>query len=85
MTFTRESLAPRAGFYLKGGDIASLLEQMKLSEHKTKTIAVDNGSPFASLKLYAWSYLNDAKLDFLRPGNLVENCYNSSSNGKFSR
>jgi putative transposase len=80
--YSRERLALRAGFSLKGGDVAALLEQLKRNGRKPKTITVDNGSEFTSKELDTWSYLNDVKLDFIRPGKPVENCYIESFNGK---
>lgn len=80
--YSRECLALRAGFSLKGGDVAAVLEQLKRNGRKPQTITVDNGSEFTSRELDTWSYLNDVKLDFIRPGKPVENCYIESFNGK---
>ena len=80
--YSRERLALQAGFSLKGGDVAAVLDQLKRNGRKPKTITVDNGSEFTSRELDTWSYLNDVKLDFIRPGKPVENCYIESFNGK---
>lgn len=80
--YSRECLALRAGFSLKGGDVADVMDGLKRNGRKPKTITVDNGSEFASKELDTWSYLNDVKLDFIRPGKPVENCYIESFNGK---
>ena len=80
--YSRECLALRAGFSLKGGDVAAVLDGLKRNGRKPKTITVDNGSEFTSKELDTWSYLNDVKLDFIRPGKPVENCYIESFNGK---
>jgi putative transposase len=80
--YSRECLAMRAGFSIKGGDVAAVLDGLKRNGRKPKTITVDNGSEFTSKELDTWSYLNDVKLDFIRPGKPVENCYIESFNGK---
>ena len=80
--YSRECLALQAGFSLKGGDVAAVLEQLKRIGRKPKTITVDNGSEFTSRELDTWGYLNDVKLDFIRPGKPGENCYIESFNGK---
>ncbi len=80
--YSRECLALRAGFSLKRGDVAAVLDGLKRNGRKPKTITVDNGSEFTSKELDTWSYLNDVKLDFIRPGKPVENCYIESFNGK---
>jgi putative transposase len=50
---------------------------------KPRFIAVDNGCEFTSRELETWAHLKDAKLDFIRPGKPIENCYIESVNGKF--
>jgi putative transposase len=46
--YSRECLALRAGFSLKGGDVAAVLDQLKRNGRKPTTITVDNGSEFTS-------------------------------------
>ena len=41
------------------------------------------GSAFASKVLDAWAYAYGVKLDFIRPGKLVENAVIESFNGRF--
>ncbi len=78
--YTRECLSLRAGFSLRGRDVVETLQGLR---RKPKVITVDNGSEFTSRELETWAYLNDVKLDFIRPGKPVENCYIESFNGKF--
>ena len=78
--YTRECLCLKAGFSLKGKDVVAELQQLG---RKPAVITVDNGSEFTSRELETWAYLNDVKLDFIRPGKPVENCYRESFNGKF--
>ena len=46
-------------------------------------ITVDNGSEFTSKALDAWAHAHEVKLDFIRPGKLVENAVIDSFNGRF--
>jgi putative transposase len=41
-----------------------------------------NGSEFKSKALDAWAYEHGVKLDFIRPGKPVENCFIESFNGR---
>ena len=53
--YSRECLALKAGFSLRGGDVAAVLDQLKQDGRKPKTITVDNGSEFTSKELDTWS------------------------------
>jgi putative transposase len=44
---------------------------------------VDNGPEFISNAVDAWAYARGIKLQFIRPGRPVDNCYMESFNGKF--
>ena len=81
--YSRENLALRAGFSLRGKDVVGVLQELAASGRKPQLITVDNGSEFTSRELETWAYLNDVKLDFIRPGKPVENCYIESFNGRF--
>ena len=81
--YSRENLALRAGFSLKGKDVVGVLQELAASGRKPQLITVDNGSEFTSRELETWAYLNDVKLDFIRPGKPVENCSIESFNGRF--
>ena len=81
--YSRECLALKAGFSLRGRDVVEGMQQLAVQGRKPKIITVDNGSEFTSKELETWSCLNDTKLDFIRPGKPVENCYIESFNGRF--
>ena len=49
----------------------------------SEQIVVDNGPEFISNALDAWAYERGIKLQFIRPGKPVDNCYMESFNGKF--
>ena len=78
--YTRECLALKAGASLRSADVVATLQALG---RKPESITVDNGSGFTARELEIWAYLNDVKLDFIRPGKPVENCYIESFNGKF--
>ncbi|MBE0555750.1 MAG: transposase [Proteobacteria bacterium] len=44
---------------------------------------VDNGPEFVSNAVDAWAYARGVKLQFIRPGKPVGNCYMESFNGRF--
>ena len=47
-----------------------------------QTITVDNGPEFAGKVLDEWAYGSRTELDFIQPGNPVENGYIESFNGR---
>jgi putative transposase len=81
--YNRECLALRAGFSLRGKDVVEVLRRLAAYGRKPEVVTVDNGSEFTSRELETWAYLNDVKLDYIRPGKPVENCYIESFNGRF--
>jgi putative transposase len=44
-------------------------------------IVTDNGSEFASRAFDAWVYAREIKIDYIQPGNLVQNAFIESFNG----
>ena len=44
---------------------------------------MDHRSEFTSKALDAWAYEHEVKLDFIRPGKLLENAVIESFNGRF--
>ena len=66
-----------------------LLADTSIGGHKTaagiglpQTITVDNGPEFVGKVLDQWAYGHGIELDFIRPGNPVENGYIESFNGR---
>jgi|SRR5579862_3341249 len=49
---------------------------------RTSHGTVDNGSEFFSKEMDSWAYRAGVKLDFMRPGKLVENAFIESFNGR---
>ena len=78
--YSRKCLALRAGRSLKGADVVQELSRIRAAGRKPAMITVDNGSEFTSSELEGWCYLNDVKLDLIRPGEPVESCFVESFN-----
>jgi putative transposase len=65
---------------ITGSKITELLDN--INRVLPKTIISDNGPEFISRSLDAWAYLKGIKLDHIRPGKPVDNCFIESFNGK---
>lgn len=81
--FTRECLAVEVDTSIGGARVARVLDQIIEFRGKPDGITVDNGPEFSGRTLDAWAYRSKVRLDFIRPGKPVENCYIESFNGKF--
>ena len=80
--YTRESLALVADRSLTGVKVAAALTAVLQRRRAPHAITVDNGSEFVSRAMDAWAYAHGVRLDFIRPGKLVENAFIESFNGK---
>ena len=81
--YTRECLAIHVDTSIGGVRVSRVLEQLKETRGLPEAISVDNGPEFAGKALDAWAYMRGVKLDFIRPGKPVENCFIESFNGRF--
>lgn len=81
--FTRECLAIAVDHRLRGEDVVSSLDTIKLDRGVPDRIQVDNGSEFISKALDRWAYDNGVVLDFSRPGKPTDNAFVESFNGSF--
>jgi putative transposase len=79
--YSRECLNIYAGKHITGDTVVDILD--KISHHRglPERIRVDNGPEFVSKALDNYSYLNNIKLKFSRPGRPVDNAYIESFNG----
>lgn len=80
--YTRESLAVEVDTGMGGAYVARVLDRLVESRSKPVGITVDNGPEFAGRALDAWAYRRKVRLNFIRPGKPVENCYIESFNGR---
>ncbi len=82
--FSRESLAIYVNQGIKGKDVVTVMEKLRLLKDRCpKRIQVDNGSEFISKDLDKWAYENSVTLDFSRPGKPTDNALIESFNGSF--
>lgn len=72
--FSRECLAIHAGKSLKGEDVVSIMEALRVPVR----IQTDNGSKFISKSLDKWAYEHGVTMDFSRPGKPTDNPSNVS-------
>lgn len=80
--FSRECLAIHAGKSLKGEDVVSVMEALRVPDNRLPVrIQTDNGSEFISKSLDKWPYQNGVKMDFSRPGKPTDNPFIESFNG----
>ena len=62
--------------------VVEALEALLLVRGTPEAIVCDNGPEFVSLALDQWAATRGVRLDFIRPGRPVENCFIESFNGK---
>jgi len=81
--FTRECVAIEVDTSLCGERVTRVLERVIERRGKPQSLVMDNGPEFAGRALDAWAYRYGIRLDFIRPGKPIENCFVESFNGKF--
>lgn len=82
--FTRECLAIEVDTSLSGERVTRVLDRViEARGAKATSLVMDNGPEFAGRALDAWAYRRGIRLDFIRPGKPIENCFVESFNGKF--
>ena len=79
--YSRECLNIYAGSSIKGDTVVDILEALRSRRGLPERIRVDNGPEFVSKALDNWSFLNNIKLEFSRPGKPVDNAFIESFNG----
>lgn len=62
--------------------VIEALDTLLLVRGRPQAIVCDNGPEFVSLALDQWASAHAIRLDFIRPGHPVENCFVESFNGK---
>jgi putative transposase len=80
---TRECLAIEVDLSLGGERVARVLDAIIAERGRPEMIVCDNGPEFAGRVLDAWAHTRGVRLQFIRPGKPVENCFVESFNGKF--
>jgi putative transposase len=82
-TYTRECFWIEADTSIGGKWVAQVLTRISAIRGLPEQIVVENGPEFISNALDAWAFKRGIKLQFIRPGKPVDNCYMESFNGKF--
>lgn len=67
---------------LPAGRVVDALETLRLARGLPATLVCDNGPEFVSQALDQWATDRGVRLDFIRPGRPVENCFIESFNGR---
>lgn len=82
--YSRKCMAIEVGQGLKGTDVVSALEELRLFQQAMpRKIQVDNRSEFISKDVDRWAYEHQVELVFSRPGKPTDNPYIESFNGSF--
>ena len=81
--FSRLNLALEARRSFRGEGVVQVLERLAEEHGYPDFITLDNGPEFAGKALDQWAFAHGVRLDFIRPGKPVENCYIESFNGRF--
>jgi putative transposase len=68
---------------LGGRRIVAVLERLAQMRGLSGIITINNGTEFTGRALDEWAYRNGVKLNFIRPGKLIENAFASRFNGRF--
>jgi putative transposase len=80
--WSRHSPALETGFRMSGETVGQVLDRTLNGTQGPSSITVDHGPEFQSRTLEDWAYRRSVQLDFIRPGNLVENAFIDSFNGR---
>jgi putative transposase len=80
--FSRHSPIIEADLSLNGSKVVAALERAAKRFAYPKIMQVDNGTEFQSKVLDAWAFDHGVKLDFIRPGKPVDNCFIESFNAR---
>lgn len=81
--FTRESLAIRAAFSLRGRDVVACLDDLISERGCPEFIQSDNGTEFTSNHVLKWADERGVAWEYIEPGKPYQNGTIESFNGKF--
>jgi len=80
--YSRECPAIEVDTSLGGRRVVDVLEKLAESRGLPEVITMDNGPEFAGRALDEWAYRKGVKLNFIRPGKLIENAFVESFIGR---
>ncbi len=79
---SREALSVTAERSFPSSKATAVLDRVIGEQGKPEVITLDNGTEFTCKHFDAWANQRGIKLDFIRPGKPVENCFIESFNGR---
>lgn len=79
--YSRECLNIYADKKITGDTVVDILNHVSYHRGRPERIRVDNGPEFISKVLDNWTYENNIKLEFSRPGKPIDNAFIESSGG----
>jgi putative transposase len=82
-TLSKECPVIEVDHSINGERLCRVFDRILDGRSKPEVIMMDNGPEFAGKALDAWAYRRGIKLQFIRPGKPVENCFIESFNDKF--
>ncbi len=80
---TRECPAIEVDRSLPGAPVVQVLERLRVTRGVPATIVCDNGPEFRGEALDQWAALRQVTLQFIEPGEPVQNAFSESFNGRF--
>lgn len=80
--YSRHSPIIEPDLSLNGAKVVAALERAAKHFDYPQVMQVDNGTEFQSKVLDAWAFEHGVKLDFIRPGKPVDNCFIESFNAR---
>lgn len=80
--YSRECTVIEVDTSLEGRRIVNVLEKLAEVKGLPEVITSDSGPEFTSRVLDEWAYRYGVKLNFIRPGKLIENAYAESFIGR---
>jgi len=80
--YSRECPAIEVDTSLGGARVVTVLDRLSETRGLPEVITMDNGPEFAGRHLDEWAFRKGVKLNFIRPGEPIENAYAESFNGR---
>lgn len=81
--YGRECPAIEVDTSLPGARVVEMLKRLAAEHGLSDVLVCDNGPEFTGQTLDAWAYGRGMKIEFIRPGKPVENCFIESFSGSF--
>jgi putative transposase len=78
--FTKECLAIEVDTSINGNRVTRVLDRLVLTRGCLEAVTTDNGPEFAGIELDRWTYNNNVRLDFIKPGKPIQNTFIGSFN-----